>query len=752
MADNRPAWYILDCAGFTRGVVKHGTTRHVATRKDGYRTAHEWPVKYRRVFFLDPDHPDVAGAALYLLDSVAFPAWLGSRGRGGDRVSRGGGTEFYAHGDDAATLAREFFGALGVAVTEELSDDPYPYPSGSRSAAALGAEDDVAADAVAAAAVACAQPRRAREVTKAAFCATLNGGAPLRAHQDELWDEWAATLQRLRGAAGAAWYETLVCWPTGSGKTIASLVLILLAAAAERRAGRPYCGLFVAPTNDIIDTATARFTHLAEFGVRVVDGQRGAFSRAGFDARPSRECPDVVVVTTHAAMARSDFAAWAALPRLTHVHYDEVHRVTGANFHANLRRCRAAGGAPLVTGTSATPLTSCDSQNAGLAELFGDPLRVVHYCSYGRAIACRWVAVPRFWLRALGAVRPDSDDEAVAAVVAETAAAIDCRRRRGLWRGRKCIVFCDTIAETTRAEDCARAQYPAWRTYAAVDGAAAGRRAADFVAAGVADFGSADVLFACDRYREGADVAGLELTAVLLGAGAAPHTLVQIAGRALRADYPEKEGWCVVVRRGGGDITDAIGALVATAFGAAQVFGLGEPGGAAAMVAGCVKVVAAGAGDAVRELTVDETVGHLNAFGDRVAARLAAEAAAAAAPPTYAEMRRRNVSRGVRSRDAYEATRDQPPFVDNPEAAFGALWVTWYDFFGIDREQYPPTIDAWAVACRRAGATTRETYRKKIAAGELPGMPAEPADAYAGFTSWRALFPPARGPAPREPP
>jgi hypothetical protein len=60
--------------------------------------------------------------------------------------------------------------------------------------------------------------------------------------------------------------------------------------------------------------------------------------------------------------------------------------------------------------------------------------------------------------------------------------------------------------------------------------------------------GSLRILFACQRFREGSDVKGLEMTCALVGNTTAVYILLQICGRALRLDFEGKEGWCLIVR------------------------------------------------------------------------------------------------------------------------------------------------------------------------------------------------------------
>ena len=66
------------------------------------------------------------------------------------------------------------------------------------------------------------------------------------------------------------------------------------------------------------------------------------------------------------------------------------------------------------------------------------------------------------------------------------------------------------------------------------------------------------ILFACQRYRQGSDIFGIEMTMVLFNSTIATNVFVQIIGRALRKDleYDDKEGWCVIVKTRGQDASE----------------------------------------------------------------------------------------------------------------------------------------------------------------------------------------------------
>jgi len=534
--NNRPAWYIAQCARWD--CFKHGTTLHLPFRKDPFFTCTPDPVQYRHCFLLDPTS---LTSDLYTLDSVDFPAWLHSKGYS-TRLERGGGTEFYQH-DDPVAIAREFFASAGVRVLEELTDDSlFPYPSSRESEAVLRAEDAKRSEAKEKA----PKDKHAVATLKARFLAVY-GLTAFRRIQEEVWDCWATLLKTQRK------YRGIVQWPTGTGKTVAELILILLCFEHVKKSGGIYRGLLIAPKNDILNTQMKEIKKLEAFGIAVIEAHEGRFSSTSFPE--DKHC---LIVVTHAALAMrkeptdseeealvdavADFVGMNKLPKISHIHYDEVHRATGERFFTALLAKCVEWGEPYITGTSATPKTSDKTQHAKLARLFGDPFTILHRCDIDEAVREGWIAPPRFWIAQI----EDTDlEKQVLSMLRQTVHLMVRRIATGMCQGGKAIVYFGTLEEVQMAYRIAHDEFPdEWRSYKATRDATATDR--NFVT-DKAD-GTPRILFACEKYREGSDIKGLEFTAVLMGHEISAHILLQIAGRALRTDYPGKEGWCCIVR------------------------------------------------------------------------------------------------------------------------------------------------------------------------------------------------------------
>jgi superfamily II DNA or RNA helicase len=346
--------------------------------------------------------------------------------------------------------------------------------------------------------------------------------------QNELWDQFAIICSSPEDIC----YKAIVQWPTGVGKTYAILMLIVISAERCKRRGSIYRGLFVSPKNDILDTITKNFDKLEKFGITLYDGSNGKFSK--LDALP-RNQHLLVMATQMALTVERDLTR---LPPMTHVHYDEVHRITGELYFTLLKRFLASWNTEILTGTSATPFTCSPSQREKITELFGNPLTLLHRCGVDEAVKEGWIAKPRFIVSILPPV--DDTDAHLRGFVMAVGKYIQLKNTGG-----KFICYIETRTEdVVKAADIALEILPLAKVYSAIDGE---RSDKDFIKAPVDK--TPRILFACQRYREGADIRGLEMTAKLLGNTSAAYILLQICGRAGRIDNnKEKEGWCLLVR------------------------------------------------------------------------------------------------------------------------------------------------------------------------------------------------------------
>jgi len=358
----------------------------------------------------------------------------------------------------------------------------------------------------------------------------LPGKLPRRI-QKELWD----LFQKICRAPEHIIYRAIVQWPTGVGKTIATLMLIVIAADRCKRRGQIYRGLFVSPKNDILDTISGDFNKLSEFGISVYDGSYGKLSSLTIPTNSH-------VLVSACQQALINIKGMRRLPHMSHVHYDEVHRITGEQYFQLLKEMLLKWDTEFLTGTSATPRTCSQLQHDKLAELFGDPYTVLHKCDVEEAVNEGWIAKPRYIVN----ITPKNGDRALEldAFLVSIGNTITQRHAAGMWKSGKIIAYSSDSTEDVRYLVNHATQYiPHATIYSAIDG----ERTDEAFIKAPAD-GSIHILFACQRFREGSDVKGVDMTCALVGNTTAVYILLQICGRALRLDYEGKEGWCLIVR------------------------------------------------------------------------------------------------------------------------------------------------------------------------------------------------------------
>lgn len=539
------------------------------------------------------------------------------------------------------------------------------------------------------------------------FTRIFLGGKQLRRIQYELWDR-VLDLPKHNG------YRGIVQWPTGTGKTVAMLILIVLLAEDARSRGLIYRGLLISPKNDIFDTIYQHFVRLSEFGITVLDGSHGRLS--------SLEIPTdrpILILACHSALTNQ--TAVDRLPPIHHCHYDEVHRITGEELYTILKTKLTAWGTPFLTGTSATPKTCDPSQHRKLASLFGEELCLLHQCTVHDAVREGWIAKPRFVIKLLQ--KQADDKRSILRQYVDAVVTTMCQKGKG----GKAIVYLETsIDDVKYAHRYAIETYPMYAFYAAIDG---DRTDDAFICAEI----SPDMpmfLFACQRYREGSDIRGLELTARLVINTIAAHILIQISGRALRIDgNPNKEGWCLIARVideeanvTEEDVLDSIVLDIAEFMGNTGAYLTKKE---------------------VRELVetyfeeLTQANGHvctLEETVDRIQAAYMRNVYQRGSPKTrYEVIRAHNRDLGLTSKHAYEASNKiHPLWVAHPKKEYSTQWISWYHFIGMDTTAFPPTKYDWITECKSRGLTTWAEYAQK----RDETLPENPSECYEEYTNW----------------
>ena len=534
----------------------------------------------------------------------------------------------------------------------------------------------------------------------------LKGRIPRRV-QTELWDAFTEICNNPDDIL----YKGIVQWPTGVGKTIATLMLIVISAERCKRRGTTYRGLFVSPKNDILDTISVNFDKLSSFGITVYDGSHGKLSK--LEAIPKDK--HIIIMGTQSAL--TDQKILDHLPPITHVHYDEVHRITGQQYFTLLKKMLIKWNSEFLTGTSATPFTSSLSQREKIIELFGNPLNMLHTCGVDEAVKEGWIAKPRFIVSILPPI--DNTDAHLRGTVEALGKYIHFKGVDG-----KFICYIETsIADVKAAADIARKNLSWAKIYTAIDGE---RTDNEFINAPIDK--TPKILFACQRYREGSDVRGIEMTAKLIGNTSAAYILLQICGRAGRIDgNKEKEGWCLLIRPSekGTSQEDVLDSIILDIIEFVQkserVLNKNE-------IKQLLKTYVGDISLSGSRCTLDETIERVQSVYIRK------EYAKRTPKEKYAIVRNANKEYGFMSKDDYKAHRDS--LIEDPKAYFKDYWISWYHFLGVDTSSFPERKTEWVHICKDREIKSWDEYKKAVTSD----LPLNPGEMYEDYTNWDNEF------------
>jgi hypothetical protein len=549
---------------------------------------------------------------------------------------------------------------------------------------------------------------RAKREMEKQFFATFLPNKPPRRIQTELWHIFKQVC------AEDEKYRGIVQWATGTGKTIATLILFVLSATTQMKKGKIFRGLMIAPKNDIFDTIIQHIRKLSNWDIVICEGHNAQLS--------SLQIPidkHVLITATHASL--TDAQQWLKLPPITHCHYDEVHRITGDMFYKALQENLEIWDTQYLTGTSATPKTCITSQHNKIAELFGNPLNVLHKCDVDEAIAEGWIAQPRFGVNVIS--KGMNKNDVVCSVINIVQTSIADKQNQKKWRGGKVIVYMPLRTDICQAVMKAKEMMPEAKIYTAVEDAEASTD--DMFVSDEAD-GTPRILFACERYREGSDIHGLEMTVVLMGDTIGANIIVQIAGRALRQDYAGKEGWCIIVRPSEDgthedDVFDSIMLQIVDFIGQGS-----SP--SQSKVRQIVEKYFGQMAISGKVYDVEETVRRIQTFYARKAFEHATP------KEKYEVVRNLNREMMIQTKDQYNQKSDvHIKFIENPRFYFKDQWVSWYHYIGINTSAYPQTKGEWMQKCKELGILRWQDYKENHKKNNLPENPGE---MYEDYTNW----------------
>jgi superfamily II DNA or RNA helicase len=708
--------YLAECKEWGE-TIKIGITTNPERRKFDYYTYVKTPVSYKALFIL------ITPLTIPLedLDHFEFPDWMKEKKRFGEYYEGGAGTEFWNLVNPIETI-QQFLTELGIGYT--LSEvDPYTTrPVRIRTSTPIRP----------------AAPAVSLEITlKQRFQDLVLQGKPFRSIQEELWNRFETLVQEppLRG---------IVQWPTGVGKTIGILILFVLSydAHKKRTPRTPFRGLFISPTNDIISTLKLHIDKLSAFGLKLLYGNEGRLTDL-IKAYPDTE--DTILITTHASL----IDCFECLPIMTHIHYDEVHHIAGEKLFEAINKMKET--IPILSGTSATPLTSTATQHEKFHELFGKPTIIISCCDVNTAVENKWIAKPQFI--------PSAHNPLTSIELFETLYK-QIELLRSSWTGGKVILYVPTLSKLAYVyvkaiEYLKEKNITNWNLYVATPTESFDEKEEDekeeetnneakntyrtLLSTAKSDetFKTTSkpgihLLIACKRYREGADIQGIDMTAVWMGQNISAYILIQIIGRAMRYDptNPEKVGRCMIFR-GARSTEDSLDTIFDNIMlDMIDFLKTTDVKPDKTSIRAMVEQYFGGAYIGTRSLSIEETVHRLQLLYKRIYIR-------ENKPITYKDVRENNRILKFQSREDYMThTEKNNFFYPDPISAFRDDWISWSDFLCIDTSKYPSTKIEWIILCTARNILTWEAYQSST----YEDLPKNPVEVYPDYTNWDAEF------------
>ena len=289
----------------------------------------------------------------------------------------------------------------------------------------------------------------------------------------------------------------------------------------------------------------------------------------------------------------------------------------------------------------------------------------------------------------------------------------------------KVIVYLDTIEEVKIAIETTNIIYPKIKIYNAI-GDLRYKSDKEFVSVEPQDVNK-HVLFACERYREGSDIRGIEMTTILIGDSISSNVLLQVAGRALRNDYEEKEGWCYVMRPSEEheNEEDILYNLITE-----MISFMNDNENTRKNIENKVRVCFNNISIKGKNIDIEETVRIIQAIYDR------RKFEKGTPKEKYEVVRNINILFGLKNKTEYYIRKSKhTKFIENPEVYFINDWVSWYHFLGVNTESYPSTKQEFVSIVKGLGLTM-ENYKEK----RFETLPEEPAYMYNNYTNWDDEF------------
>lgn len=566
------------------------------------------------------------------------------------------------------------------------------------------------------------------------FIQRMLDGKSLRGQQQELWD---IMLEKCRNNSDA---NGLIQWPTASGKTVGIHIMLVFALYILKYRKTSLKALVIAPKNDILETLAGQFSKLLKYDIEVLKGYGGEL--ANVDLSRYKNTSYVLLATHQGLMSKQGDTKktyMETLPKFNFVLYDEAHRITGDMMLETMKKIVLEQWQPaFFLGTSATPYTSNREQQSRLKELFGDPLNMLHTCTYSQAFQNKWIAQQKFGVFISN--KNATYSQKVMLILQKIMEEVERREVINKFRGRKIIAyFPSTRNDMKKAAEIFRENAPSnYKIYIADDS-----DSADQFCNAESDGDTVHILVACQKYREGSDIRGLEFTATMVGQHIEIHILLQIAGRSLRLDYEGKMGGTLLFYSGDDTMDpdmvwkDLFNQIVYEY--ALLERRVGEDGNPKPPSKAELKALAEMLMSSVeingQTLSIEESSIILEKMYQR-------EFYQREKKIKYIDVVSENKRLQISCTEEYKTLRIQTEhacYIDDPHTTFKDEWTTWCDFLGVDTTKYPATMEEFKQSCMDKDITDYSKYMEYVETHD--DMPKYPTQMYSKFTNWEDCFP-----------
>jgi len=463
-----------------------------------------------------------------------------------------------------------------------------------------------------------------------------------RLPQLRLWDHFV-NLSEKENVNG------ILEWMMGTGKTTAALEMITIAQAREGYMK----GLITSHRKDILE----QFASLAKILEIPIFRHYGELKE-----RPHGD--SYLFFISHTSLINYD------IPKINFFLYDEVHRISGHELNMKMKDYLLNNEVKYILGLSATPIINLDHKEY-IQNIYGSRINILDTCDYVEAVKLKIVAPLKFHLiqreKGLKPLDIMKNAKDVISDFLKQNALISCPSSKND-RDDALDFFEDNFNVTG---------YLSKKEFEKDNES------------------SIKCLFSCRTYQEGTDLKNLGLVFIFAGDTIEPYIIFQIAGRATRLDYKDKEAQCVLFWTG--DIK-TIRSLVKHLGKSFYKNSIEE-----------------------RKL-FENLIGSIQFKNERTLS--GEEFFKELTDPSikFERLREKNISKCITDLGQYELLmKDDYDYVENPSKEFYKYWINEAHFFGFPKYIIPLTeiLDL----CLKLNITTLKKYKKASQEGLVPKEP-----------------------------